>query len=276
MKTFKQFFDYLLESKHSSFTHTDGTEISISDNSPPEHITAAINHPHAGTRAFGARHSKNPDELRDLHAKEKDWWVHKEIAKNPNTPDDVIEKLKTHKRQGVIQALIDAGRMSSPEGDSAPAPSSQTKTASEKSPQKSASEKNTAPAVKGKIYKLRSIQPQSSEVKKKETQQQPVAQKAESKPATKPSGISVVKADPEDHGLPPSARVSHVKKGGKFVATAISNTRPAFGELDKDTEVHQAFVGDHTNENGLRHIGDFKSHEEALIAAAKAHAAKKS
>lgn len=92
------------------------------------------------------------------------------------------------------------------------------------------------------------------------------------KAATKPSsGISVESGNPEDHGLPPSAKVSHVRKDGRYVATAITNMRPAFGELDRDTEVHQAFVGDHTKEDGLKHVGNFRSHQEALIAAAKAN-----
>ena len=102
--------------------------------------------------------------------------------------------------------------------------------------------------------------------------QKPKAEKVAKKPAAvKPSsGISVVHGNPEDHGLPDTAKISHVNRNGKPIATAISTVRPAFGELDRDTMVHQAFVGDHTKEDGLKHVGNHGSHQEALIAAAKA------
>lgn len=92
----------------------------------------------------------------------------------------------------------------------------------------------------------------------------------QAKPASKdiPS-ISVQSGDPEEHGLPKETKITHALQKNKSFATAISSVRPAFGELDRDETIHQAFVGDHKSKDGLKHIGNYPTHKQALLAAVK-------
>ena len=238
MLTFKQFFEsvqeYILEQKYA----VDAADALSVAKDPTAHPISRIWAGRHLTKANGHSDEDIAHHIRDM----VDGDAHMKIAAilHPHAEEHLssekIEELKSHPNKKVSAAA--QKRWGSGSSSSAPAPA------------------KTLPKVQ-----------------KQAKVQKPKAEKVAKKPAaSKPSsGISVVQGNPEDHGLPNTAKISHVIKNGKPIATAISTVRPAFGELDRDTMVHQAFVGDHTKEDGLKHIGNHGSHQEALIAAAKAH-----
>lgn len=275
MLTFKQFFEsieeYIFEQKYS----VDAADALSVAKDPKSHPVSRIWAGRHLTKENGHTDEDIGHHIRDMAS--GDTFMKIAAILHPHaeehlTPDQ-IEAFKTHRNKKISAA---AQKRWSSDSSQAPAKAAAPKIQKQPATPKPAEKAGTVPAVKGKIYKLRSMavtpKEETPEVKKKQVDQAP-----EKKPAaTKSSAISVVQGNPEDHGLPPSAKISHVMKNGKSVATAISNVRPGFGELDKDETVHQAFVGDHTKEGGLKHVSNHSSHQEALIAAAKAHGAKKS
>lgn len=236
MLTFKQFVEsieeYIFEQKYA----VDAADALSVAKDPTAHPISRIWAGRHLTKANGHTDKDISDHIKDMVGGD----AHMKIAAivHPHAEEHLsseqIEQLKNHPNKKVSAAA--QKRWSS---DSSPAP--------------------VKAAPKPKIQK----QP---------TTPKPKAEKVTKPAAAKPSsGISVVQGNPEDHGLPSTAKISHVIKNGKPIATAISTVRPAFGELDDDTIVHQAFVGNHTKEDGLKHVGNHGSHQEALIAAAKAH-----
>lgn len=242
MLTFKQFIlgNFLSEGKHSYIG-----DHKLGPDSEEDYIRQALTHSHAGVAAYGARYyhpEKHPNLASEFDAASKnpDWWVRAEVARNPHISQEHRERLSTDKNSKVRAAIEqNSGQNVTPKKDSAQP--KQEKVAAPKQP--------ATPTVKAQKPK----------------------EPAENKPKPSASGISVVQGNPEDHGLPNTAKISHVMKNGKRIATAISTVNPAFGELDRDTVSHKAYVGDYTKEDGLKHVGDHGSHKEALIAAAKAH-----
>lgn len=206
----------------------------LGPDSPEEFVKKALNHGHAGVIAYGVRHyspEKHPNLAADFDAATK----HKDWW--------VRAEAARNKH------LTDEQRERLSNDSNSKVKNAFGETASEK-------------PVKTKEQPVAIEKP-----KKQKAVPTPKPKKEKAAPST---GISVKSGNPDDFGLPNTSKVSHVTNKGKHIATAISSVRPAFGELDRDTLVHQAFVGDHTKEDGLKHVGNYRSHQEALIAAAKA------
>ena len=243
MLTFKQFFEHIEEHIFEQKYSVDAADALKVVKDPSSNQVSRIWAGRHLTKANGHSDEDIGYHIRDMASGD----AHMKIAailhphaKEHLTPEQ-IEGFKTHPNKKVSAAA--QKRWGSDSGEPAVAP---------------------APLKQKQSFAAPAKQPKPTKLDKPAKQPKPAKAEKKAIPA-----ISIQSGNPEDHGLPKETKITHALKNNKSFATAISSIRPAFGELDRDETIHQAFVGDHSSKDGLAHIGNYPTHKDALLAAVK-------